>query len=92
MNILTLARQAPLKKRGVELDLLKDIVMLLMIQKGIREGICNSVHRYAKTNYKYINDYDENKESSYINSDSVYNKTCLKTKIKAGKIQYNFFS
>ena len=44
-----------------------DIDMLLMIEKGIRGKICNSIQRYAKANNKYMKDYDENKESSYVN-------------------------
>ena len=36
-----LARQACLKKTRVKLELLKDIDMLLMIEKGIRGGICH---------------------------------------------------
>ena len=37
-----------------------------MIQEGIRGGICHAVHRYAKANNEYMKDYDESKESSYI--------------------------
>ena len=40
--------------------------MLLMVEKGIRGGICHSIHRYAKANNKYMENYNENKESSYI--------------------------
>ena len=40
--------------------------MLLMVEEGIRGGICHSIHRYAKPNNKYMENYDENKESSYI--------------------------
>ena len=40
--------------------------MLLMGEKGIRGGICNVIHRYAKSNNTYIKNYDKNKESSYI--------------------------
>ena len=40
--------------------------MLLMIKKGIREGICHSIFRYAKANNKYMKHYDKNKESSHI--------------------------
>ena len=40
--------------------------MLLMVKKGIRSGICHAIHRYAKANNKYMKNYDENKESSYI--------------------------
>ena len=58
-----LAWQAALKKTGVKLELLTDIDMLSMVEKGIRGGICHGIHRYAKTNNKYIKDYDKNKES-----------------------------
>ena len=40
--------------------------MLLMIEKGIRGGICRSVYRYAEANNKYMKDYDKNKDSSYL--------------------------
>ena len=54
------------KKTGVELELLTDYDMLLMIEEGIRGGIRHAVHRYAKANNRYMKDYDESKESSYI--------------------------
>ena len=40
--------------------------MLLMVEEGIRGGICHAIHRYAKANNKYMNNYNENEESSYI--------------------------
>ena len=40
--------------------------MLLMVEKKIRGGICHAIHQYAKTNNKYMKDYDQNKESSYL--------------------------
>ena len=55
-----------LKKTQVKLHLLTDIDMLLMVEKGIRIGICDAVHRYAKANNKHMQDYDKNKESSYL--------------------------
>ena len=30
--------------------------MLLMVEKGIRVGICHIIHRHAKTNNKYVKD------------------------------------
>ena len=44
-----LASQACLKKTGVELELLNNIHMLLMVEKGIRGRICHVIHRYAKS-------------------------------------------
>ena len=61
-----LAWQTALKKAKTKLDYLTDIDKLLMVQKGIREGICRSIHVYANANNKYIKDYDKNKELSYI--------------------------
>ena len=61
-----LAWQECLKKTNVKLELLTDYDMLLMVEEGIRGGICYSIHRYAKANNKYMNNYDKNKESSYI--------------------------
>ena len=40
--------------------------MLLMVEKGIRRGICHSIYQYAKANNKYMNNYNKNKESPYI--------------------------
>ena len=61
-----LAWQACLKKTKVKLELLTDIDMLLMVEKGTRGGICQAIHRYAKANNKYMKNYDKNNESSYI--------------------------
>ena len=35
--------------------------MLLMVEKGIRGGICHFIYRYTKGHNKYIEDYDKNK-------------------------------
>ena len=37
-----------------------------MVEEGIRSGICHSIHRYAKANNKYMKNYNNNEESSYI--------------------------
>ena len=61
-----LAWQVCLKKIDVKLELLTKNDMLLMVEKGIRGGLCHAIHRYAKANNKYMKNYDKNKESSYI--------------------------
>ena len=68
-----LAWQAALKKAKVKLDLLTNIDMFLMVEKGIRGGICHSIDRYLKANKKYMKDYDKNKESSYIQRWNINN-------------------
>ena len=37
-----------------------------MVEKGIRGRICHSIQRYAKANNKYMKNYNNNEESSYI--------------------------
>ena len=55
-----------LKKTDLELEPLTDYDMLLMVEKGIRGRICHSIQRYAKANNKYMKNYNNNEESSYI--------------------------
>ena len=57
----SLARQTALKNTKVKLDLLSDIDMLLIVEKGISRGICHAIYRYVKANIKYMKYYDKNK-------------------------------
>ena len=66
LSLAGLAWQAFLKKANIELELLTDYNMLLMVEEGIRGGICHSIHRYAKANNKYKKNYNNNEELSYI--------------------------
>ena len=61
-----LSWDALLRHSGVELDLLTDYDMHLFIEKGMRGGISMVSKRYAKANNPYLKDYDEEKETSYI--------------------------
>ena len=50
----------------VKLDLLTGIDMLLMVEKGIRAGICHGIHWYTQVNNQYMTNYDKDKESAYL--------------------------
>ena len=55
--------------------------MLLIVEKGIRGGICNSIHRYAKANNKYMKNYDKDMESSdleYLDANNLYGWAMLR--------------
>ena len=40
--------------------------MLLMVEEGIRGGICQAIHKYAKAKNKYTNNYDKSIASSFL--------------------------
>ena len=61
-----LAWKACLKKTGIRLELLLDPDMLLMFELGIRGGITQSVHRWAAANNPYMEEYDSNKPTKYL--------------------------
>ena len=50
----------------VKLELLTDIHMLLIVEKGIGGVICPAIHQYAKANKKYLKDYDKYKKWPYL--------------------------
>ena len=66
LSLPGLAWQARLKKTNIELELLTDYDMLLMVEEGIRGGIYHSIHQYDKAINKYMKNYNNNQESSYI--------------------------
>ena len=66
LSIPGLAWQACLKKTGIKLELLTDVDMLLLVEKGIRGRIWDAIYKYVKANNKYRKNYDKNKEPSYI--------------------------
>ena len=61
-----LAWQRCLKKTEVELELIICPDTLLMVEKGIKGGICHAILWYAKTNNKYMKDYNKDEEESFL--------------------------
>ena len=61
-----LAWDACLKMTGIQLELLSDVNMLLMFEKGIRGGISIISNRYGEANNKYMKGYNKNKPSKYL--------------------------
>ena len=62
-----LAWHACLKKTNVRLELLLDPDMLLMVERWIRGGITQSVHRWAKANNPYMgSEYNPSEPTSYL--------------------------
>ena len=61
---------AAMKMTGVNLELLTDIDMHLMVEKGVRGGVSTIVNRYCKANNKYMTgengNYDPCKPSVYM--------------------------
>ena len=63
----SLSWDSMLKITKIFLELITDVEMFKMIESsGIRGGISQISHRHAVANNKYMSNYDETKEDSYI--------------------------
>ena len=78
-----LAWDAALKVTKVELELLSDIDMLLMVEKGIRGGVSMISTRYGKSNNKYMADSfikkDPSKYIQYLDANNLYGRAMSKS-------------
>ena len=70
-----LSWDAMLKYTEVELDLITDIDMYQMVEKGMRGGVSQISHRYAESNYPTMKTFDQNKPTkvlTYQDANSLY--------------------
>ena len=61
-----LAMEACLKRTEVKIELLTDINMVLMFEKGLRGGISQAIQRHATANNKYMPSFNPNQLISYL--------------------------
>ena len=59
-------KECEVRRNEFRFELLKDIDMLLMVEKGIRGGITQAVKRYAKANNNYMDDLTIPMKRAYI--------------------------
>ena len=71
-----LAWDACLKMTGVNLELLSDVDMLLMVERGIRGGVSMISNRYGRANNKYMEDKfnpsEPSKYLTYLDANNLY--------------------
>ena len=71
-----LSWDACLKMTGVKLELLTDVDMLLMVERGIRGGVSMVSKRFSKPNNKYMGDKFKPSEPSkyiqYLDANNLY--------------------
>ena len=72
-----LALHSCLKISGVKLELLTNIDTLLIVENGIRGGICQATHRCAKAKKKHVKNYDKIIEPSnlvFLDTKNLYGR------------------
>ena len=71
----SLAWQACLKITNIELELITDIDMFLMYEKGIRGGMCQAIVPLVKASNKYLKSYNNSMPCSflkYLDANNLY--------------------
>ena len=75
LTLPSLAWQAYLKVSNVRLDLVTNSEMILVIEEAVRGGITQVITKFLEAQNKYIQNYDQNKDSSllqYLDLKSLY--------------------
>ena len=67
MSLPAFAWDAMLKMTGVSLDYITDIDKYTFVEENLRGGVATINHRLFTANNKYLDDYNPQKPSSYIN-------------------------
>ena len=78
---LGLAMEACLKKTEVKLELLTDINMVLMFEKGTRGEISQAIQRYATANNKYMPNFNPKQiifYLMYLDASNLYGYAMIK--------------
>ena len=66
LTLPSLAWQACLKVSNVQLDLITNSEMLLMIEEAVRGGITQVITKSSVANNKYMQNYYQNEDSSFL--------------------------
>ena len=62
-----ISKESNFKKTELKLELITDVDMLLIIEKGIRGGLCHAIHQDAKADNKYMEDMIKIKNHQILN-------------------------
>ena len=66
VSTTSLAFEAMLKITRANIELFTDIDMILMTEKGIRDGLTQVIRKYGVANNKYLPHCDKTKNSTYL--------------------------
>jgi hypothetical protein len=86
----SLSWDAFLKQSRVELELVSDMDMFQFFERGMRGGISQISHRFAKANNPLLPDYNPNEENSfltYLDANNLYGYA-MSQKLPYGEFQW----
>ena len=67
MSLPAFPWDAMLKMTGVEMDYIQDIEQYAFVEENLRGGITTINHRLFSANNKFLDDYESDKPTSFIN-------------------------
>ena len=90
LSLPAFAWDAMLKMTKVEIDLITDLDMYTFIEQNLRGGITTVNHRQFRANNKYLEDYDPNLPSSFIEYIDVNNLygSAMRQKLPVGSFRW----